>query len=181
LCLRNDPVPAILDALAAEACRAIQRLEGREASVVRCSVLDQGARAFAMVMLREQPEGAFRSGTASDEGEGPAVIGAVLNALSLDDGVMAAVADRWRAESGVSAVTLIQRDALMPGENNPDVDTHIQLARIMPAPGRLAVTTDDAEYRVLRFPAMAAAVSAAPRSPVLQEIDGWMARAEVEL
>jgi hypothetical protein len=48
----------------------------------------------------------------------------------------------------------------------------------MPAPGRLAVTTDDTEYRVLRFPAMAVAVSASPSAPILKDVDEWMAKAE---
>jgi len=48
----------------------------------------------------------------------------------------------------------------------------------MPAPGRLAVTTEETEYRILRLPAAALAVSATPGASVLEEIDVWMASAE---
>jgi hypothetical protein len=40
------------------------------------------------------------------------------------------------------------------------------------------VLTEDAEYRILRFPEMAMAVSTAPGAPTLDEIDAWMAKAE---
>jgi hypothetical protein len=176
----NDQLGAAApDAVAKDVCSAVAQLTDRDASVISCSVLPQGGRAFAMVMLREQPAGAFRSGTASADDNASAVIEAVLAALDLEDGILAAVTTRWAAAPDVRAVSVIQRNVVTPQRGtNRDVESHIRLTQAMPAPGRLAVTTDETEYRVLRFPAMAVAVSASPSAQTLKEVDEWMAKAE---
>jgi hypothetical protein len=164
------------EALAAKVCDIVNELSGGEASVVSASVLGEPPRAFAMVMLRELPNGTFRSGTATTEDRSDALVQAVLSALGLDDGILAAVAIRWGANVDVKAANVFADDrplTAMGQEVGPS-----KLVRSMPAPGRLAVTTEDTEYRVLRLPAVALVVSTAPAASVLDEVDAWMAKAE---
>jgi len=166
------------DALATAVCATVTELLGREASVVSCSAMGQGTRAFAMAMLRDHTDGGFLSGTASAEGHADAVVSAVLKALGLDGGILAPVAARWKAANDVRAVSVIEQDLETPEVDGDDVSTHLRLVKAMPAPGRLAVETEDTAYRVLRFPAMAMVISTEPSAPTLGEIDAWMAKAE---
>jgi hypothetical protein len=125
-----------------------------------------------MVMLRDVSAGGFLSGTASSEHPADAVVQAVVAALGLGHGVLAAVAEGWRARDGVTAVSVIDD---VPART---IDTDLRLVLAMPAPGRLAVTTEDAEYRVLRLPATAVVVRTTPGAPALDEIDSKMAKLE---
>jgi hypothetical protein len=166
------------DSLATSVCIAVRQLLGRQTSVVSCSVLGQGSRPFAMVMLRDHIAGGFLSGTASGKDSADALVQAVLAALGLGDGILAAIAERWRAMPGVDAVALVEGEEMTSCSGCDDQDALARLARTLPAPGRLAVTTADAEYRVLRLPAAALAVVTTSSAAVLEQIDGWMAAAE---
>jgi hypothetical protein len=167
------------EALANAACAALNLLTGGEASVVSASVLGEPPRAFAMAMLREEPNGSFRSGTAAAEDRGDALVQAVLAALGFNDSVLATVAARWRALPDVMAASVVEGDSAATSVGVDDhADAHTRLVRAMPAPGLLAVTTEDTEYRVLRLADVALAVSAAPAAPAFEEIDEWMAKAE---
>jgi hypothetical protein len=53
-------------------------------------------------------------------------------------------------------------------------DRQWRLVRSLPAPGRLAVATEDAEHRVLRLPAAALVLSASHGADVLNDVDEWM-------
>lgn len=159
------------EAIASAVCELVQDLLNKEASLVSASVLGQGPRGFAMAMLRDVSAGGFLSGTASSEDHGDAVVQAVLTALGLDDGILAAIADHWKTLDGIHSVSMIG-----PDTETPAAGAHVRLAKAMPAPGRLAVTTEDSEYRVLRFPATEVVVQAAPGTPTLDEIDTLMAK-----
>lgn len=160
------------EALGAAVCDALHNLLGKHASIVSCSVLGQGRRGFAMVMLRDVSAGGFLSGTASSENHAEALVQAVLTALDLDDGMLAAIAEDWKALDGIIAVTVVDDGS------SDAADAHTRLVRAMPAPGRLAVATEDAEYRVLRLPGTAVVVHATPGAQTLEAIDVWMAKAE---
>jgi hypothetical protein len=166
-------------ALGEAVCGVVHQLAGTEASVVSCSVVGKHPRAFAMTMLRIEPERTFVSGTALADEAADAVAQAVLTALGLENNLLTVAATRWRTKSGVRAVTVIDGEVVTAviGDDD-DADAHVRLVETVPAPGRLAVTTDEADYRVLRYPAAALVVSTSPRAEVLQEIDAWMARAE---
>jgi len=165
--------------LAAAACASVSEIAGVVAAVVTCSVLSQGPGAFAMVMLREHPDGGFRSGTAAAENSADAVVKAVLSALDLAGGVLPAIAERWAARSDVSAASVIEGHLATTAIGELEhVEAHKMLVRTMPAAGRLAVTTEDTEYRVLRLSAVSVAVSTKPGARSLDAIDTWMARAE---
>ena len=162
------------EAIASAVCEMVHELLNKEASLVSASVLGQGPRGFAMAMLRDISVGGFLSGTASSEDHGDAVVQAVLTALGLVEGLLAAIADHWKTLDGVHSVSVTGSDA-----ETPAAGAHVRLAQAMPAPGRLAVTTANDEYRVLRFPSAAVVVQAAPGAPGLEEIDTVMAKLEV--
>ena len=161
------------EAIAAAVCEVVHDLLDNEASVVSASVLGQGPRGFAMAMLRDVSAGGFLSGTAASEDHADAVVDAVLTALGFGDGVVPAIAERWRALPGITSVSVVRLDPITPTPG-----THARLAEAIPAPGLLAVTTVDADYRVLRFPTTAVVVQAEPNAPALDDIDVWMAKAE---
>jgi hypothetical protein len=167
------------DALATAVCEALKDLTGTQASVVSSSVLGQGRRAFAMVMLRDHAAGGFLSGTSSAEDGAEALVQAILTALGLEDGIVPAAVGKWLDNDDVRAVTAVEAGAATPAVNaGGRADTHVRLVEALPAPGRLAVTTDRAEYRVLRFPSMAVTVEATPLAAILEDVDAWMAKAE---
>jgi hypothetical protein len=174
----GDATALPADVVATATCRVLRELLGRETSVVSCSV-GKGLRPFAMTMLREAPDGRFLSGTASGDDPSSAVLGAVVAALRVQDAMFATIAERWKELTEIRAVSVIQGDASRPASGDADeVDDHAKVLQTMPAPGRLAVITEDREYRVLRFPAAALAVSTEPGAPVLTDVDAWMAKAE---
>ena len=176
---QTDLVTTTPDALGAAVCSAVQRLAGREASVVRCSVVGQGRRAFAMAMLRDVPGGMFLSGTALADDACDAVLQAVLTALGIEENFLSAAAKRWTDRVDVQAAGVIDAEGVAPSlDDEAGLNPHVRLVQTLPAPGRLAVTTQEAEYRVLRFPAAALVVSTTPNADALQEIDAWMASAE---
>ncbi|MBV8981005.1 MAG: hypothetical protein JO086_08920 [Acidimicrobiia bacterium] len=161
------------EAIATAVCELVQDLLNKEASPVSASVLGQGPRGFAMAMLRDISAGGFLSGTASSEDHADAVVQAVLTALGLADGILGAIVDHWKALGGIQAVSVIG-----PATETPTAGAHVRLMQTMPAPGRLAAATTDAEYRVLRFPDIATVVQAAPDASGLDEIDASMAKLE---
>jgi hypothetical protein len=132
-----------------------------------------------MVMLRDQAAGGFLSGTASAEDGAEALVQAILTALRLEGGIVQAAVGRWLDHDDVRAITAVEAGMATPAVNaGGRADTHIRLVEALPAPGRLAVTTERAEYRVLRFPSMAVTVEAAPSASILEDVDAWMAKAE---
>ena len=161
-------------------CGAVNQLLGRDASVVAVSVLESEGRTLAMAMLRDGE--AFCSATAPGPGETAAVEQAVLDALGLGDGILTAIAVRWASEPGIRAVSVVEGNQTTTtiGDND-DVRTHLRLAGTLPAPGRMAVIIDDAEYRVLALPSAGLVVSTDRGADALAEIDAWMARAEALL
>lgn len=161
------------EAIATATCEVLHTLMDKETSLVNASVLGQGPRGFAMVMLRDSAAGGFLSGTAASENHADAVVQAVLTAVGLSDGVLSAIVERWRALDGIAAVSTVGADP-----STPAAGAHVRLVHAMPAPGLLAVQTEDAEYRVLRFPTAAVVVQAAPGASALDEIDTWMTKAE---
>lgn len=174
----DDATALPADVVAKAACRVLRELLGRETSVVNCSV-GKGLRPFAMTMLREAPDGRFLSGTASADDPASAVLSAVMSALRVQDGMFAAIAERWKEIAEIRAVSVIEGNALGPvSRENGELEDHEKVLQTMPAPGRLAVVTEDREYRVLRFPAAALAVSTAPAAVILDDVDMWMAKAE---
>jgi hypothetical protein len=161
-------------------CGAVNQLLGRDASVVAVSVLESEGRTLAMAMLRDGD--AFCSATAAGPGETVAVEQAVLDALGLSDGILTATALQWASESGVRAVSVVEGDQTTMAVGNEDrVRAHLRLAGTLPAPGRMALTTEDAEYRVLALSSSGLVVSTDRGAEVLAEIDAWMARAETLL
>jgi hypothetical protein len=130
-----------------------------------------------MVMLREEAEdGArFRSGTARGPSEAIAVVDAVVAALEAEQGVFAGTIDCWAASPETEAVTVLLGEDVVASAGDPEASAaHQRLSASLPAPGRLAVGTQHTEFRVLRLPDAALAVSASPGSAVLADLDDWM-------
>ena len=161
-------------------CGAVNQLLGRDASIVAVSVLESEGRTLAMAMLRDGD--AFCSATAPGPDESSAIGQAVVEALGLNDGILAAIAVRWGSQSGVRAASVVEGGHTTTAIGDDDsVGMHQRLVPTLPAPGRMAVTTEDTEYRVLSLPSAGLVVSTDRGAEILTEVDAWMAHAEALL
>jgi hypothetical protein len=163
--------------MAQRVCRALGPLLLTEVSPVTVQCLGNEGSQLGMVMLREEGDAGahFRSGTARGTNEAEAVVGAVAAALGAEQGVLAGTVEHWAGSPETAAVTVVVGDEVVASTGGPDAAAaHMRLSSALPAPGRLAVGTEDTEYRVLRLPDAAFAVSATPGAAVLADLDVWM-------
>jgi hypothetical protein len=171
-------------AIAERACLEIGPLLMTEISPVTAQCLGAEGSLLGMVMLRVEGEDGtrFRSGTARGPSEAVAVVDAVVAALGAEDGVLKGTLDRWASRSDAEAVTVLLGDDVVASSGDPDAAVaHHRLSSSLPAPGRLAVGTEDREFRVLRLPDAAIAVSATPGAAVFADIDDWMGVVEAHV
>jgi hypothetical protein len=163
--------------MAKRICAAVGPLLLTDVTPVTVQCLGSEGSRLGMVMLRqESTDGArFRSGTARASDDAEAVVDAVVAALGAEDGVLAGTVDHWASIAETAAVTVVHGDEVVASTGAPhDEVTHMRLSASLPAPGRLAVGTEETEYRVLRLPDAVFAVSAPPGAPVFAELDDWM-------
>jgi hypothetical protein len=111
----------------------------------------------------------FNGATAIHGERSEAALMAATRALGLDEGILVALARRWQARPGILALSLHGGVALHFGPE-PLVEVHAQLLELAPGPGRLSVTTESAEHRLLVLPSSAAIVTVSRRSMVLGEV-----------
>jgi hypothetical protein len=103
----------------------------------------------------------------------------VVAALDAEEGVLQGTVERWAASPDTEAVTVIRGNDVVAAAGDPGASAaHCRLSSSLPAPGRLAVGTEQTEYRVLRLPDAALALSASPGSSVFVELDDWMSVVE---
>jgi hypothetical protein len=158
-------------------CAALGPLLLTDITPVTVQCLGSEGSRLGMVMLREESsEGArFRSGTARASDDAEAVVEAVVAALGAEEGVLAGTVEHWASIAETAAVTVVHGDEVVASAGAPhDEVAHMRLSASLPAPGRLAVGTEDTEYRVLRLPDATFALSGSPGAPVFADLDDWM-------
>jgi hypothetical protein len=153
-------------------CSIAGRAFGTSYEAVSAKVAAVDGDHIALVTVSEHIRGRvhFNGATATASHTSEAVLIAATRALGLDGGILVGVARRWQGRPGVLALSVHGSGALQHGAEE-FVAMHGRLLELVPRPGRLMVTTESAEHRLLVLPEAAAIVTMSCRSMVIGEIE----------
>jgi hypothetical protein len=173
----RHPATAIVDACCALLTDVLSRpLEGVSARVT--PVDDQWFAAVSLRGATDVPVRFLAGSSIADAGR-TAIIRAIATAVGWEHGALVAAATTWATSPGVRAAVVFEAgDEVF--STGPDADLHRQRALLLvaPDPGRLAVRTESAEYRVLRLAEAGLVIGCSPGANVLEDVDRWCAAVE---
>lgn len=174
--IEDDPT-CVADAC----CALVSRLLRRDISVVSARVTGVQGSSLAMVSLRDSLERAtaYLGGSAVAGDPSNAIARAVSQAVGLDGGALVMGGRRWWSTGEVKAVLVVEshEDAFVEGEAD-DIERQRALVATVPEVGRLAVSTESCEHRVLRLADASMVVTCDPEARILDEIDRWCSDVE---
>jgi hypothetical protein len=174
----GDPVGAPLG-VAAALCRALHDVVGSAFQVVGARVLPvvDTRVAFVSMVERSPRETTLLTGVASGDGDGDAVVDAVLHAAFDDDArpnVLCAGAARLVRDGDADAAVVVF-DGMERREfgDAREIDRLEQLSTSIPAAGRLVVQTAARPYRALSTGTARLAIALADRDGAADRVDRW--------
>jgi hypothetical protein len=148
------------------------------APVVARSVPGEAGGYGGLVTIRavEHGETFFRTATAVASTELEAVAEAALAAFGVTHDLLSSLARSVSGSTGILGVTVMDREGVRftDGEGGG----HIGLVGMLPAPGRLAAATEEAEHRVLCLANAAVVISSKPGCGLEEYIEEAFARLE---